>query len=787
MRAAAGSVCFLRGYPLARLLRHVRPVRRRQKQPADSGTPTLAWDSAIESNLVAMRSAFLADDGSRNDRDYTQIKAKADAALATNNEYDVMAWAAWMYRSGAGTSYATKAITALKYALQNGQIPDWSDASREHLIPAMVVYDWCYDQMSAADRTTIYALFETRLDAEIAHYSIADSDQVIGALVAGATLLSRLKDENGVRSSAYANHATVGGFTSTLNPSDETTRRSTGRNFVDDCNNYLSAGGHREDGPHYGAGTGALVLKNAYHLFTATTPTQHFPTEYSEQFAKDLIRAFLVMLTPDLSQWVTWGDLQDNPRTALPRLIVGIVGLAAARLGDTTESRWAWKYREEMITERGISAIMDFATNGLAPFWMPHVNGTQADWRSSLYSHWSAGQGVAVARSGWNALDSISFLHARPRWQPVHHDSEALGNFQIWRKGEYAVTHPLGYGNASSGLANHRAPAHNMMLFSGIGVMANGLGAQAGTRAVVAQEFDSATPPKYSYLAGTTYGKQRSDGAYSGQVAYLQEHTRFLFHLFSSDRSSDVLVVFDRCFSDNGLTANGGSANVNARYDAYEADRIINSPNEKEWVVHCPVNPDVATANQIKYTTSGGQLVRVTTFLPSSNARTVYNEATAGTVATLNTANFNDGVPPEEGDEIHYAVWVHATSHQNAEPFLHAVVVYDTTHPTLTQVSSSAGEAGTGLLVQRASHGDALVLFSNRGTAGQRLFESGMTFGWTAAVSPTTVYLCGLDTTKTWTYTVDGGGSQSLTESANGVGIISVSGTGAHTIVLTGV
>ena len=109
-----------------------------------------------------------------------------------------------------------------------------------------------------------------------------------------------------------------------------------------------------------------------------------------------------------------------------------------------------------------------------------------------------------------------------------------------------------------------------------------------------------------------------------------------------------------------------------------------------------------------------------------------------------------------------------------------------------------------GVHVDRASGIDIVALFNSQQGSNitatyrsaahqtevpaQHFRETGFTFTWTPSTSTTLLLLNDLNPANTWTYTIDGGGSQAISEDAKGhwSATISAPSGNAHAIVVTG-
>src|SRR5207237_3600187 len=164
--------------------------------------------------------------------------------------------------------------------------------------------------------------------------------------------------------------------------------------------------------------------------------------------------------------------------------------------------------------------------------------------------YFAPGQGLGYYHDGWGASDSFFGFHFRPNQEDVDHMPTQFGNWQIYRKGEWAVTHPLDYGGPT-----YWGEGVNCLLFANPPAMTE-------VRKQLASEFT----PDYGYGAGLNWGQYYWQGYYNAPPTFVQEWTRSFFYLPSLDKKSATLVIYDR--------ANADAPTGISQYDTNEQDRI---------------------------------------------------------------------------------------------------------------------------------------------------------------------------------------------------------------------
>jgi hypothetical protein len=299
-----------------------------------------------------------------------------------------------------------------------------------------------------------------------------------------------------------------------------------------------------------------------------------------------------------------------------------------------------------------------------------------------------------------------------------------------------------------------------------------GLASMSQVRQTVAQEFDP--NGQFAYQAGTTSGQYYWPAFYAtnseAPPAFLNEWTRSLFYLPSSNGQSDTILVYDRVNALNPETLPGFNW-----YYAPDQAAIEAAPDLVQWIIHAPVDPTVS-GNVVSWSTAGGQQVQVTTLGPQSVNDQIIDEN------TLWPSPAYSSVFPPSTDQLHYQVRISPTTNTQWTTMLNVVQASDPGTPLENvHVVSDGGEA-EGALVERGGLPDTLVLFGAE-EAG-RVLSMGYTVHFTAGASQTNADFLDLDPTKSWTVSVDGGAAVPMEVSSQGIGQTTVTTAGAHSIQL---
>ncbi len=598
---------------------------------------------------------------------------------------------------------------------------------------------------------------------------------------------------------------------------------------------YIARGGTWMESSEYNSGTYQYVCLGIEMIRTASGVD--YLSEFRplhEQMAMGLVHG----MTPDMLDLAHWGDEGAPHAIKTPGIVSGLALIAGANRGNA-----AGKALRQTMLDLYNSSSAQQALYANAYTMGDPIQGTTA--RSANATNLlSRGTGHFYARDGWGTDNS--FLYAWMESQDtVQHYHFSFGDVQLYRKGEWVLSHPIGYNTA-----NQQGEMKNSMTFAG-------QSAAMETRGIDKAEQGA----DYAYCVGTTSGnKYVNTNPNNIPQSFLYEATKSLFWLPSGLGASDTLLAFDRTLAANPFNLDRLSkytgfkqilcavndvspsadhfvmrltvytvSNTNNAYKNYvltwtsgalvgesqlcssytgsthtiyfpssfsqapqngdtftltlvsgDTGRLYQSYALKECfehIYHAKAAPTV-NANDVTWQTNGNQNCRWQHLLPATRLRDVRVEDNASVYPGASFAT----------TELGYQIRIAPTDRFPSgtlpveDFFFNIFQAADGSLPTNTLIENVGGEA-KGALVTRSGEDDAFVFFSTRSYA--RLHRSGFTFIVTPTTATSKVFLCDLDPRKTWTYTVNGGGSQSLTVTEAGIGEIPLSGATAKTIVMS--
>ncbi len=201
--------------------------------------------------------------------------------------------------------------------------------------------------------------------------------------------------------------------------------------------------------------------------------------------------------------------------------------------------------------------------------------------------------GMLQYRSGWDPSASLFSAHFPPGLG-IDHAPSYFGEFQLYRRGEWAVTHPLSYGGP--GLDGRGT---NSMLVGGLPWSLHSF--VEFRRAVSADWADD-----WAFIAGTAGGRVVAKKYWDPPPTFLREWTRSLFYL----PGLDVVVVHDRVDADDPRRL------PLTRYRAELAAAIQAIPALKQWFLHATAPPRPAGPDALEWDLQSGETVRLLTLLP---------------------------------------------------------------------------------------------------------------------------------------------------------------------------
>jgi hypothetical protein len=465
-------------------------------------------------------------------------------------------------------------------------------------------------------------------------------------------------------------------------------------------------------------------------------------------FERESGMQMLQEMTPDLASCYQWGDIQEV-RVPHPRRRVTTAGVLSGVMGEDREIAPQLRQLVVDIAAKYPAEAQPWPSFYL--FYDPYGNrgATRNDLPRGAYA---PGQGLMLFHDGWTPTSSFFGAHMATRVD-VDHQMYFFGDFQLYRKGEWAITHPLAYGFTDGESVN--------------GLQVAGLSAMYDQRGPVAQEFGSSN--EYAYLAGTSAGNYYDPGFYDPPPTYLKEWTRSLFYLPATRRSVDTVVVYDRVDSKDPRKLPKAE-----RYNRDDREQMGRAKALKEWILHTPAEPSMGQGPQseITWSTKGGQSARVTPLLPLDLRPEALDERTL----------WPKTYPYPRAEERKWQLRLRPAADREWDTFLNVVQVGDSGVGLRNTTLRAENGVAEGVQVWRSAEDDAVMLFSAR--RGTRVLDTGYTVSWVANEPNTNLFLMDLKSDGRWTAKIDDADAQGLTVSKAGVARLRLKGTGRHTVRL---
>jgi hypothetical protein len=737
-------------------------------------SPKLLWTAERQSVWLKMKADYESNPRSMVGQWYGVLKKNAECACKYG---DNGIWATVMYQITGDAKYVKLAWTRLTAGfLKSTGRALVGNYAREYSQEMVLMYDWLYPGLTASQRQMFLSKLNEMFSLLAAgnQYSgkipirTGDTDQTVGSYFGFAFLALATGDHNPAGQELFWSPF-IGGLDAT--GSDRTTLRNAIKQYVSE----LAAGGEWMEGSEYNLGTVRLLAIGAEGVKTATG-VDHFPEVTT--FLDDAALRQVYMMTPDLKSSVQWGD-EQNPRQLASRLFSwqttnGI--LAGLTQDDTRSGPFIQQLVYDISEQYGMTGYL--SSEPWARFFLlfnPYARAAMPD--TLPLSRFSPGQGMLVVRDGWTDQSTLVAVHMPVKQPSVDHQVSYFGDFQIYRKGAWAVTHPLSYAGPSL-----RGDGTNSMIIGSFSSMAQ-------YKRVTAYEHGAGGT--YTYVAGTTGGQKSLEGAYDPPPTFLHEWTRSVVYLPSKDKRSDTLVVYDRTNAQHPMELPKFERYRRASPD--EQSAILDMPALKQWVIHAPVEPELSS-DAISWATPEGQQIEVSTLLPQQQRRLVYDERKLWT----------SRVPVAERK---WQVRVVPSVDQPWDTFLNVVQAFDAATPLSNSLLRSEDRNAEGVLVRRGGHDDMVLMFN--ASSGQALPDArkgalsvfdakadsmlntvrsqsnSYAVRWTSVTATTGVLLFDLVPSRTWRVSVDGGPAAALAVSAQGVGSVNIKGAGAHSVSVT--
>lgn len=552
-----------------------RPVSAAPLGPGEVESPTgrrpmTLWTGRWQARWVAL--------AARQDRDWMAIERGAWASGTADTRYaDLGQLATMAYQVTGNPSFAEKAWARIRRKLD--KTPSDRNFTREHLLEYAWMYDWLKPALPEHQRRQYIEMMNRwclltldRVPGVAFGTRTGDTDEVVGHYF-GLALWALVSADENPQAMAYLRERPVGGLRATASD------RSTWRNAI--AQHVRKArGGVWLESSEYNLGTLRLLLVGAEAIRTATG-RDDFPevTALTDEIAAAQVHE----VTSDLRQAYQWGDLQHPRSLQMDRrapLLAVLTGLV----------------RDEALAGQVLAFLNALPPGEIPPkeFILYNPFRPERPWTSRLLWYAAEGTGLVYARDTWDPRGSFFGAHM-PRHLGVDHGVRYFGDFQLYRNGEWVVTHPLGYDTSDGEL-------HNSMLIGGWSGMREAKGlleAGAGAGGTV-------------YAVGATGGSLYSQWDLAPSPPFLDEWTRAIVYVPSADRTSDIIVVHDRVLMQDPRTL--------PRYQAYHERDRRRMERElagglKQWILHMPEAPR-QQGRTVSWRTMGGQPVTLISFWP---------------------------------------------------------------------------------------------------------------------------------------------------------------------------
>jgi hypothetical protein len=701
---------------------------------------------------------------------------------------DMGQYNAWMYQVTGNAEWATRGWTRLDNMLTGAvdnrpfQAAPWQayksivqNTSRELLMRTIRTADWLDPALTAPQRASALSRNAAFAGGAIHHPNGAtvgaDSDQVVGDYFGTALhYLIHPEDPTVVANFTYTS---IGGLDPT--PTGSTHRNAILR-YLD-----LASGGEWNESAEYNEHTVTLMLEG-YDAVITKSGVDYFPEITA--WMPSAANGWALKMKPTRTQTLQWGDT-ETPRTFLRYQVAGQLMALSGLLHGTVAGQRTLGLYQELVDLYGLAGYqsMSLLNTFSAPFIFFDPYDTQLDWRSSI-SYTFTGARLALRNSHISdplASQFQAYYGGPIKYNPatnnvngVQHQGSQFGDWELWRNGAWAITHPKDY----DGPSVQAGDGNNSPMAFGYAAMKNFNGA-----------WHAIHDTLYTYVTGTTGGSQHPYATYHPPSLYENEWTREMIYL---PGTTDAVIIFDRAnvikpFPESVPSIYNAATQANLhRWDAL---------HPKILVQHTHTSPTVL-GSVVSWTTSQSEVATYTVVYPTSFASTIYDE----TAANPGGAGIWNKV---SAGEKKFHIKIYPTDDVLFNTFVTVAQV------GTAGVSTGVEDAGKaqGVHLTRAGGADVLAVFNAEAGAALtpaswhvshdddlevvRYRETGFTISWTASVAGSTLVLLNdLNPANSWTIAVDGGAPSTInaaTLTANkGHYKATISGAGAHTIVIVG-
>lgn len=685
---------------------------------------------------------------------------------------------------------------------------------REWMTDWTLIYDWCYASWTSAQRDRYLTQLNGLAANVIQRYGspasnagtgwwCGDVDNPIGNYFGIALLYYATKDYNPTIVDLWADDDLGGLTASALICKPQTSPSRTLRNMIAQYYGTHAAGGAWMEGAEYAATAfigvfGCEALRTTSAGSTACTEIDGWIDDWATYLTHSITR--------DYKAIAQYGDVED-----------GHVWLS---IFTETYAHWmptlSGLLPDGAIRQHMWRQYLNFrSTNGMAlsePFWavraaaMANPAITAAADLSALSScYQGSGFGLHLFNDGVLTTSSQFANLYRVEGRELDHFIDTWGDIQLYRRGQWALTHPHSYAGVTILPEGSNTVALEGLSPPPTNFFRNGQSLQY--RRVNGYTCGA----DYLYTAGTTGGLRHPPTTVDGTgnyfdppPPYVHEYTRSTVYLPSASTTYDSIVVIDR---------------VNA-VDPEALAKFTRYPSQTCWLTTCPTNysadqqriqaaprwtsylhqwtpalvePTVSGA-RTTWTLTDGQLLQDDWLSPDAVTITKENTALLSAFANITT----------HASERGWRTRVEPTSNTQWNVLMRVITARNagTAAPTITELTPTNNAVG--VQITRTGNDDRVVVANGAQgaditqatpTAAQatavletaRYRAAGsFTFTYTQTTASAKALLLDLNPALTWTYTVNGGAPIAITEDSSGFEELTISTAEAKTIVVTG-
>jgi len=740
--------------------------------------PVLLWNCEIQALLYREWADYRADRGSPRTVGGNFMKLQVELA---DGGHDAMS-AAVVYQASGDRRYAQTAYT-IAYPNVSTHTPSEDDNFyREILLRYSVLYAWASTGWTDEQRANFLAGLKS-LAQDAVHTRgqpdyprLEDSDQQVG-IYFGFWALHQITGGGDPEVEQLWNNPKVGGLDATAADVSSTSRNAL-KKFIGE----MARGGEWIESTEYNPGT-TLILLLGYAAMKITLQQDHFPEmmPFLERYAL----RYVYFATPGLTNAYEWGDNENlrDFRTGLEWTYPASEIEALTK--GTPSGGYIQGFLLDVVGKYGYGIEVNSKAN-ISPYAIAmgyDPNLPRAEKTSLPRTFYADGMGILAYRDGWANTDAAWFAHLMNTTTFVDHQPPYFGDFVLWRNGEWAFTHPVGY--AGAGLF---ADGTNTIGFVNFPFW---MSSMPEFKKITAEE--SGTGPDYVYVAGTTGGAAGlvTRGGFFTPPNFVHEWTRSLVALPSADKRSFTTVVFDRTHAQDPRTLKDFWMWENLYTKAAVGATVGKATKIVEQWWHMPVRPNCADAT-CTWATPRNHL-ELDTLLPKTISRQVVDENVLATDSRWNS-------PGVTTPERKYQVRISGASESPFQTWLTVVRAHDGLELPAPRLIEGSDQIQGAVIATPQQH-DTVVLFNatpgdpiptpyadaNASTLEHvRWRRSGFSVTWNGFTAQSDVWIFDLDPARTWHCRIDDGTDTPCNVSPAGVARkTGVVGSGPHTLSVT--